>query len=131
MQLTDDTYVHAIFFLQCDEFNWMAHVYREGDGPWEIEYRFRYFEDDKIEGSADRKSWYSMVSHDNSDETLRQAMKVMRETGSMMAEGLEVPFEELTVEGGSDKVLEVLSQQSWASIRKATPEEIASAGGEK
>jgi len=118
MNLTENTYVHVIFFLECKDFNWMATIFREGDGPWSGEYRFRYFGDDKAHDSADRKSWFKGQAPDASDESLRAIAASLRHVGGKLAEHLEVPFEELTVEGGAEKTIEVLSQQPWANIKQ-------------
>tara|TARA_Y100000310_G_C20644506_1_gene795798 strand:- start:1060 stop:1437 length:378 start_codon:yes stop_codon:yes gene_type:complete len=117
MHLTQDTYVHAMFFMECDDFNWMATIFRRGEGPWQGEYRFRYFMDNKAHDSEDERSWYEGQAPDSSDESLQGLMEAMRTAGGGMAEHLEVPFEEIPVGGGPERTVEVLSQQPWANVK--------------
>lgn len=53
-------YVSHIWYVNSPENkDWLAHLWKDPDGPWHIEYRFRYYvdEDNGIH-SKDRKSWY-------------------------------------------------------------------------
>ena len=130
MELRENTYVHVIFFLECSDFNWMATVYRHGEDTWEAEYRFRYFRDNKVEGSDDVKSFQYLKAPPEVDhQEARDALcKALRSVGSTMGQMLQVPFEELTVEGGQEKTLEVLRAQKWANIREVSAEEAKARG---
>jgi hypothetical protein len=65
MEFRDGRYCLAVFFIYGKEHrDWMASIWRDEEGPWCIEYRFRYYaEDDGKRDSfdgRDRKSWYDL-----------------------------------------------------------------------
>jgi len=54
-----DENVVGIWYVQLPEGDWLASVFMEDDKPC-LEYRFRYYVDDKSFDSADEKNWYRM-----------------------------------------------------------------------
>lgn len=64
----------GIWFVQLtDESDWLLHL-GEKEDVFEITYRFRYYVDDKIHDSNDKKNWYrAEVKKDN--YTFKQALE--------------------------------------------------------
>lgn len=48
------------WFFSGHRFDWLCALYRDlPDGEWTVQYRFRYYADDRVHGSEDEKSWWS------------------------------------------------------------------------
>ena len=64
MEFQKGRYVLGMWFItdKRDQ-DWLAHVYRDGDGPWHLEYRFRYYsaESKNPFDGKDEKSHYAFV----------------------------------------------------------------------
>lgn len=60
MSIDQDTFVRAVWDLEAPWFNLLGWMYKPKDKPWEIGYRFRYFEDGKAFNSEDRKNGYKI-----------------------------------------------------------------------
>jgi hypothetical protein len=60
-------------------------LWRDEGGPWTLQYRFRYYADDRIAGSDDEKAWYRAVLDEASKvETERSVVdKITRAFGDM------------------------------------------------
>lgn len=54
----DETFIHTVWWGGFAGGDFLGALLRDGKGPWEITYRFRYHADQKIHDSADRKSSY-------------------------------------------------------------------------
>lgn len=69
LNITDATYVARVYFSWSDNGrnDILGMLYREGDGPWQITFRFRYGVDDSIWQSQDRKSWTQLTAMDGTE----------------------------------------------------------------
>lgn len=55
-----DDRVLAIWCFELSGGNWMAFLYKEPAG-YVMEYRFRWYRDDKVHDSKDKRNWYRMA----------------------------------------------------------------------
>lgn len=83
-----DSWVRAVFFVEnlapcaCHErpFNWLAQVYRAHvtDAKFRCVYRFRYYYDEKVFDSGDKRSWTVFeVESDDIEPAVEALRKVM------------------------------------------------------
>ncbi len=72
--IEDGRYFIAVWFVNsgAHDKNWLATVFRNEDGAWEIRYRFRYYRDNKAHRSADRKRCYRAVVPSTTPEARMQ-----------------------------------------------------------
>lgn len=73
--------------------NWLAHLARGGpNGKYLLDYRFRYYVDDLVQNSRDRRNWYrGELSGRSDDEMLRKLRRVFDEMrGAMGGRGWEL-----------------------------------------
>lgn len=86
----------------------------QGKDKIEIEYRFRYFEDDKVFDSKDRKSyWSGTVTADK-----QNAVLYMREMIKQLAPG---PWDEILMgPGGQEAFIKELMSKEWANAQQHT-----------
>ncbi len=59
LEIKDGRYVSQMWFLAGDNRDFLACLFREDSGNFRLNYRFRYYIDDKIHDSGDRKSFWS------------------------------------------------------------------------
>lgn len=116
MELTEKTYVEHVWFLPLTPTNdFLAILYREGQGPIQLEYRFRYYLGGRIED--DDKSFYQLTfDQAESFETARLTVEEMV-VQALVDKGALGPVSRVVVQGGQDHFLEVMSAQSWATVR--------------
>ena len=61
LELKPQRYVSAQWAVFGREKDYLAHLWRDregGDDRWHVQYRFRYYADDKAHNSEDQKNWY-------------------------------------------------------------------------
>ena len=117
MTITEKTWVDMIYFLQVgagtEGWNFMGTVSRaEPDGPWQLEYRFRYF--DSRGDEHDLMRWYSVEAPD------RKALNnIMRLLGTAMQLETGIKFHAVEVKGNGEKFAEAMKDQDWINSRAA------------
>ncbi len=69
-ELTETSYVEAVWYVAWTDKDWMAMVYRDTpEAPWRATYRFRYYRDSEAFQSDDEKSIYDVKGTNASDDT--------------------------------------------------------------
>lgn len=58
MSITINENLMSIWFFSFAGGDWMAGVSKTPDGQGKVDYRFRYYKDDKVWDSQDSKHWY-------------------------------------------------------------------------
>lgn len=121
MEMIEGRYVSACYFLSGKEpMDIMGWLYRDAGGPWQFEYRFRYYADEKAYGSADKKSWYhgELVEKYLSEATVRLKVRDMMDLIAS-AKGFEV--DEVDIRSSDQqKVVECLATRPWAHVKFET-----------
>ena len=59
LEFGNDTYYSRMWFITGDKQDWLGALFRKGDGPWQVHYRFRYYAETGNDDD-DRKSWYAV-----------------------------------------------------------------------
>lgn len=119
MKLDDDSYVDRLYFVGWNDGDWMGTIYRHADGPWLVEYRFRYYVDDKSWDSDDVKNFYAMTAPDGSEKSLSKLRDAMALLASMTAVHYEAEtVDEVAVLGSGARMVDCLATRSWASTRE-------------
>lgn len=104
--------------------DWMAGLTEiEPESKYQIDYRFRYYEDDKAFDSKGRKSWYKVVV----PSTRAFAIAVLRELAKHLAEAADAGGEliEILNEGDIEAFTKKITDSPFAYSRMATKEETA------
>jgi len=78
MTIKLDESILGIWFLSLDNSDLLFSLNDEED-KYKVQYRFRYYEDDKTHDSDDRKSWYEGVIY-KKDMTLAEAIEATEKT---------------------------------------------------
>jgi hypothetical protein len=112
IELNESSYVLGLWFIQWDECNWMCCAYRDGDeADWKIRYRFRYFADDRVFDSDDRRSWYGVTV---SSRVLESEMAQKMEAFALLVSiARNAPIERLIVHGSINKLTELARDSPW------------------
>ncbi len=116
-------YCHAIWYAEAKDgqSNFLATLWKK-EGKWQLEYRFRYYVDNKAHDSKDRKDWYTAIMPDDSEKSLSKAL------ASMVSVELEgplalayAPFEfiEMKCEDSDPKFFFELASRPWAQVKRA------------
>jgi hypothetical protein len=89
ISLDEDTYVRAVWFVECERCDVLGWMYRPKGEHWRIGYRFRHYVDGKAFDSEDRKNaWSIKPNHDDHEPTeaeLAQIESAMDETLALVA----------------------------------------------
>ena len=99
------------------------------DGRYHIQYRFRYYLDDKVfRESSDMKSWYSFYATKSKDEVIALADKAIALQRSIGAEG---QIYRIINDRGFDDFMERFMNAPFVHKREATPEDLQDLGLDK
>jgi hypothetical protein len=125
----EPTYYHGIWFVGDGQTgDWMAKLFKR-EGKWVLDYRFRYYDKDNPgngpHSGKDRKSWYSCVGSDDSDEQLEKIVEAANKVAAFCAlhyGGTEFDFVLLQCLDSDPKFLFELGSRPWVNIkREVTP----------
>jgi hypothetical protein len=119
IEFKEGRYIAAIAFIGSDEHprDWMATLWKDAEGPWRCDYRFRYYKDDKSFDSEDEKNWYAFAAPD--DWTKERAVAFLKSMADQLVEkGFGSELSWLTPDSDNpDLILHLLSQQKWANVK--------------
>jgi len=126
LELSEKTVgIWAVDMMNGSDF--LGAVWRESDN-YVIEYRFRYYEDDKVFDSEDKKNWYraEIPTDRASEEELIDAMKVVVEALWKKSGGKR--YEILMGSGGVEEMTSALKKWPSISMLTLTPEQAKERG---
>lgn len=117
-----DTYIEACWFIAGDAQDWMCLLYRHGEGPWEMRYRFRYYTADDpdpfYEGpDADRKSVWHATAKDGSEPTRLDLREKCEQIARESAKKFKLKLWRVICQGDVPRFFQLLSKQPWAHLR--------------
>lgn len=69
MDIRQNDYILGVWFISSEDKDWLCTVVKR-DGKWVGEYRFRYYADDKVFDSDDKKSFYTFEAEGDLPEEL-------------------------------------------------------------
>lgn len=121
MNINEKDYILAMWIVCLPGIrDWMATITRpDGDEtkPWRLEYRFRYYNDSKVWGSQDKKSFYAgELDPETSEEKALEAGNVVMNQLMKIGFGSEKEFNE--IKGGLDKFIEVCRNSKYMHIKE-------------
>lgn len=117
IEIKEGNYYVGIWFIGGQEKDWMLCLYREGD-EWKIQYRWRYYKDQKAFGSKDEKSWYGF-NVSVSSRTEKEMMGKIDVIAKKLAEDMKSPLEIVMIQSGDiEFVTKVLTAQPWAHTQQ-------------
>lgn len=108
-EFTETTQVHTIFFVACGDRDLLAAVCRPAK-EWVTRWRFRYYSDDKVWDSEDRKSWYEARGSGNP----AVMVEAFRQIAVITAATFGGVVHEAVVDGTGIEAIEVLKAAPWA-----------------
>jgi hypothetical protein len=121
--LGEDSYVQAVWFCAWHDTDWMAVLFRDGDGPWRLRYRFRYYgANHDAWDSDDTKSVYEFRAKPDVDQA-RAMAAVEQSTDELMAlmkagrHGVRTA-DKLLIRGGVGTLVAAMKHQSWAHFKE-------------
>jgi len=119
IELKEGRYYVGVWWVAWTGGDWMACVWRD-DKEEHLQYRFRYYADDKAFDSDDTKNWYSMARDIQPDaETIEQVNTVARAIGAEL-EAVDVEY--IYIGGDNMKAWRALQNAPWAHWRRADDE---------
>lgn len=120
---TERSYIDRQWTVHWGGGNWMAVLWRDGDGPWLTRCRARLYVDDKVDGSRDQKIISPLVTLDTEDRSRDAA----RRTVTMMAERIVDEtggtLDVLVVEGDMDRFMALLQDDPAMHLQTLRPHE--------
>lgn len=120
MKLDERTHVDRVWFVYDGQpRDWMATLYRQGDKPWEVEYRFRYYLDDKnTDEIEDEKRFFLVAGRDGSEESRVELVHAFGLASNALLEtGFAQHREIVLVEGGIESFCTAMKKQPWAHFQ--------------
>ena len=119
LELKADMWVYGIWYVQGKDCDWMGSLSKQDDKVV-LEYRFRYYKDDRAFDSKDTKNWYTGSSpvedlEKNLAGFLSGVLPIIEQYLDSKAD-----FVDLQCSGDDPKVLFELGSRPWASLRIET-----------
>ena len=123
MELTVDTYIMGVWFLEHKVGNIMMTVYKDNkdSDEWKGEIRVRAYVDNQVFGSQDKKdfyqrSWPKGYSAENVKKDVDTLMKLYTDAYPPDVKDY------IEVNGDGEKMVELLAKASWANMKKLDPD---------
>jgi hypothetical protein len=126
MKLTDDHFIHTVWFVPGGDKDFLCTLYRVGPGPWICRFRFRYHHEGPDRDPfdhKDEKSTYEATADDQSADALARMMVGAREVTRTLATEWGTAVDEVLVEGGADAYLDAMRGKPWVHMRVLEPEQ--------
>ena len=121
----DYEWIYGVWFVGWGDGDWVGMVGRLPDGGWRMDYRFRYYKDDRVDGSKDRKSFWQATCPD--DPTQPLAAATVMDTCSILTakqySAVVTDFVDLRCANDDPKVGAELAKKPWTHImqKEAAP----------
>ena len=121
IEVNQDTYVRALWYVDAPTFNVLAWMYKPKDKPWCCGFRFRYYRDDKAFNSADEKSGHTMrfKSGEPTSEDLDRCSEALNTTLEKLAMIEDCTWERLDVDATGVATVGILQTRPWAQVYAA------------
>lgn len=123
IEIREGRYFVRWWFFSGDRFDWLCALYRDmPDGEWTVQYRFRYYVDDKVNDSDDQKSWWSAVFPGATIDEAVVESKVQMFTEQVRAlrihtHGPCCEMQSVALRSSSvQKCFEILARQPWNHV---------------
>jgi len=105
--IDEHTQVATAWFVQCDGSDVLAIVIRENaTAPWEFKIRSRYYMDDKVFDSKDRKQHYTVTGGKPTDASRDDLVEAGRKICDDIANGLNGKLWTIVVNGTGEAFIE-------------------------
>lgn len=112
--ILDEKIVGVWFLATMETQDWMASVREiEPDTKYELVWRFRYYNDDKVFDSEDRKSWYQGTV----SGTRSYVIAAIRKTAEMIATISPYPLYEVLNDKGIDDFMRRFQDMPFVTVR--------------
>lgn len=126
MEVQDNDYILGAWIVSLPGVrDWMATVKRPGGdplAPWRAEYRFRYYVDEKIWGSDDKKSFFQgELPPEMPEEAVEGIWEKMMH--SLREAGFGTQMEHISVKGGPEAMIEAFSLSDMMHMKTFSAEE--------
>jgi hypothetical protein len=125
LELRDNTHIDMVFFLAGEGYDWLAYIYRHGEGPWEATHRIRIVKDNKVWNSQDEKKFWALKAEDGNEATrdgLRQALADVAAV-TALTYGRPTIVDTVHVGGGYEAFTKAMSSKSWCNLGRSKPGE--------
>lgn len=123
MVIDSETYIDTVFFVGGTDRDWMATLYKQGDGSWEIEARARLYDQDADGNTGeafdgkDKKKFTHLAAKDGSDESRIEGLEGCRKVAQMVSAKLGAVVSEVPIKGGMADFIKIVTAQPWAHVR--------------
>ena len=107
-------YVHGVWVNEGEEGNWFAALFKPDDtGVWQLDYRMRYFADNKLWNSKDRFSWYEVIARDGSEEELAMMIETAKQIQTLLIKPIwpKTTYKEFKCRGDDPHIVAWLEEQ--------------------
>jgi hypothetical protein len=115
--LTEDTQVHAVWFVGCEGRDWMAMVLKQPGEDWMLRYRFRHGASPEPFDDRDELRWYDVCPKEGEvpPDMLAEKAKMVAMLASLQMGG--TPVDEIKVNGNGNKALDLIRARPWCHFR--------------
>ena len=116
IDLGEIEYVEAVWFVDGTvDGNWMTWLYRaKGETQWTLKYRFRYYRDNKVHGSADESSWYQGTMP---AENLKKMVDTTDVIARMNVARFAGTLDKTVVQGPPERAIDLLTGKPWWNMK--------------
>src|ERR1051326_5573699 len=122
-EFTEQTHIAVVYFVAWPESDFVAVVFRDGDGPWQGRHRYRYCVDGDHQRDAfaarDEKSVYDVVSRDQTREpaALIGAYDAVLQAAQGDVDPPPRVTDRIEVNGGPTEYMRLIAGKPWAHMR--------------
>ena len=123
IEIKEGRYFACYWFFSGHCFDWLCALYRDlPDGEWTVQYRFRYYVDEKTHDSDDEKSWWSARFPGTAVEEMDVEAKVQKLAEQVRAVRIHVagPCSDLQTvalhSSSVDECFTILARQPWNHV---------------
>ena len=115
IEFKDGRYFESVYFLGTDGWDFHGALYKDGDGPWIVQYRFRYYAGDEPDDARDRKNWYAWQAKDGTSVSAQANHGIMREMfKEVPPEIITTPFSQVDLQtADQEAALTRLLKEPW------------------
>jgi hypothetical protein len=119
IDLSENTYVECIWFVNLGTQDYMACLFREGEGRWLVKYRFREHRDRRLFDSEDERAWYRVTPRKGvpPEQAQRELFEMINTTTSELAKRCEARLELVMVRGDGEAAFRAIAAQPWGHAR--------------
>jgi len=120
IEIHETTHVYKMWHVELlpNVGNMMAIVLRDPPGGWRAIYRFRWYKDDKVFNSNDKRSWYNIHAQPGESDTRNKLTEAFELMMVLHAKHWRTNIHRVHIDAVGKDALAILMKQPWMHGRK-------------